>query len=187
MRPPRRWRGLAWAPALALALTLVLAGAWAAQPAPETGQQWAKVGFINDGDTITVYWQGRRELVRLLGVDAPETWHSRKLERAAARARRAPAEEARLGEQARQAVMGLLAKGDQVRLEEDPGAGWRDDYGRLLAYVYLEDGRQLNEWLVEQGYAQVFHHCRCRLKKRFTALERQARAQGRGLWAQGGP
>ena len=83
--------------------------------------------------------------------------------------------------------MELLPRGSQVRLEQDQGAGDRDGYGRLLAYVYLEDGRLLNTWLVEQGYAQAFYRCNCQLRPRILALQRQARAQGRGLWALGGP
>lgn len=30
----------------------------------------------------------------------------------------------------------------------------RDKYGRLLAYVYLEDGTFVDAWLVEHGFAQ---------------------------------
>lgn len=31
-----------------------------------------------------------------------------------------------------------------------------DKYGRLLAYVWLSDGRMLNEVLIREGYAQVY-------------------------------
>ncbi len=30
-----------------------------------------------------------------------------------------------------------------------------DKYGRILAYIYLEDGTFVNAWLVENGYAVV--------------------------------
>lgn len=43
--------------------------------------------------------------------------------------------------------------GKKVRLEFDMQQ--RDRHGRILAYVYLEDGAFVNAWPVEQGYAQV--------------------------------
>ena len=57
----------------------------------------------------------------------------------------------------------------------------RDRDGRLLAYVYLEDGTFVNAWLVEQGYAQVMtvppnvkHH------ELFLKLQKEATEAGRG-------
>jgi micrococcal nuclease len=172
-------------PALALCLGLFLTLAWPALAAPPG--DWAPVLFVNDGDTITVRHQGRKELVRLLGVDAPETVHSPKLERAAAQAGRPPREEARLGEVARDFVLKLLPRGHRVRLEGDPRAGARDKYGRLLAYVYLEDGRLLNELLLSAGQARVYRRCQCARLGRFQVWEAQARRERRGLWALGGP
>jgi micrococcal nuclease len=139
--------------------------------------------FVNDGDTITVRLNGRKELVRLLGVDAPETVHSPKLARAAAQAGRSERKEARLGDMARQFVLELLPRGSRVRLESDSRAGERDKYGRLLAYVYLEDGRLLNALLLQAGQAVVYRHCRCAHLRQYQAWEAQARRQGRGLWA----
>ncbi len=59
----------------------------------------------------------------------------------------------------------------------------RDKYGRLLAYVYLEDGTFVDAWLVEQGYAQVMTvppNVKC--QGLFLKLQRRAREAGRGLW-----
>ncbi len=177
-------RGLAW---LALLLAcLVPAGL--ASPAACGGPDglWARVGRVNDGDTLGVRLAGRRELVRLLGVDSPETLHSPKLERAAARAGRSPAEEDRLGRQAREFAAGLLAPGQRVRLVLDPGAGPRDAHGRILAYVFLEDGRMLNELLVAEGQARAFRRCRCQRLPRLLELEDQARRRGLGIWGKAG-
>lgn len=135
--------------------------------------------FVNDGDTLTVRLHGRRELVRLLGVDAPETVHSPKLEKAAAQAGRTVGEEARLGEMARQFVLELLPRGSRVRLESDSRAGERDKYGRLLAYVYLEDGRLLNALLLQAGQASVYRHCRCAHLAQYLIWEAQGRQHGR--------
>lgn len=169
--------------ALLLALPLTLAAA----PAAQAGETWAPVLYVNDGDTITVGQAGGKELVRLLGVEAPETGHSRKLARAAAKAGRSQGQEARLGGQARDFLAGLLPRGTRVRLQGDPEAGARDKHGRLLAYVYLEDGRMLNALLLEQGQARAYGRCQCAWQGRFQGLEAQARRERRGLWAQGGP
>lgn len=169
--------------ALALALLLSLAGA----PAAPAGETWAPVLYVNDGDTITVGLNGRKELVRLLGVDTPETGHSRKLERAARQAGRSPGQEARLGGLARDYLAGLLPRGQRVRLQGDPGAGARDRHGRLLAYAYLEDGRMVNALLLQEGQARAYGRCQCAWQGRFQELEAQARRERRGLWAQGRP
>ena len=56
-------------------------------------------------------------------------------------------------------------------------------YGRLLRYVWLEDGSIVNATLVAEGYAQVATYPPdVRYVDRFTELQRMARAEGRGLW-----
>ncbi len=181
LRPRRIGPALWLAPVLTLTLVLaLLAGAAAAA-------DWVPVLFVNDGDTITVRLHGRKELVRLLGVDAPESGHSLKLRRAARQAGRTPQEEARLGQMARGFVLELLPRGSRVRLEGDARAGERDRYGRLLAYVYLQNGQLLNALLLQEGQARVYGACHCARLGQFKIWEAQARAQGRGLWPLGGP
>ena len=53
----------------------------------------------------------------------------------------------------REATEALLPRGTPVRLERD--AEPRDQYGRLLAYVYRTDGTFVNLELAEQGLADV--------------------------------
>ena len=84
---------------------------------------------IIDGDTIEVIYRGLPEKVRYLNVWAPE-----------------PNEAG--GPQAA-AYNASLVKGEPVRLEiVDKGNG-RDSFGRLLADVYLLDGRHVNTLVVE--------------------------------------
>ncbi len=59
----------------------------------------------------------------------------------------------------------------------------RDKYGRLLAYVYLEDGTFVDAWLVEHGYAQVMTvPPNVKYQDLFLKLQREAREAKRGLW-----
>jgi micrococcal nuclease len=89
------------------------------------------------------------------------------------------------GEEASAFVEGLLGPGAEVRYEV--GVEARDRYGRLLAYVWLEDGRFLNGLLVARGYAQPLtvppNVDRAGL---FAAAARRARAARRGLWGRVG-
>lgn len=79
----------------------------------------AVVTKVVDGDTIYVSLNGREERVRFIGVDTPES--TREIEP--------------YGKEAFAYTRGRLA-GKQVYLELDVGE--RDKYGRLLAYVWLE-------------------------------------------------
>ncbi len=105
--------------------------------------------------------------VRYIGVDTPETHHPmRGVEP--------------YGMEAAEANRKLV-DGKTVRLEFD--VEQRDRYGRLLAYVYLEDGTFVNAWLVENGYAMVMTiPPNVKHQALFLKLQREAREAGRGLW-----
>jgi hypothetical protein len=73
-------------------------------------------------------------------------------------------------------------EGEQVILVKDVSETGR--YGRLLRYVYLEDGTFVNAELVRQGYAVIATFPPdVRHQALFLELEREAREAGRGLWA----
>jgi micrococcal nuclease len=102
----------------------------------------AVVDDIVDGDTIDVLIDGDEERVRFTGIDTPEK---------ARRDTGAPAE--CFGDEATAFTESLLPVGTPVRLERDVVG--RDDYGRILAYVYrADDGIFVNYEIVRQGYAQ---------------------------------
>ena len=85
---------------------------------------------------------GVEERVRLLGIDTPE------LPRQDRRGEFLAVEAAEVARD--------LALGQRVLLSGDPQRNDRDDYGRLLRYVRLSDGRLLNAELLRRGYAHVF-------------------------------
>ena len=143
-----------------------------ADPPPRNGSPEApgvEVPLLRvvDGDTIRVLFEGRDERVRYVGIDTPEIAHR-------------PGEAAEpLGEEAADANRRLLGAGP-LRLVFDVER--RDRYGRLLAYVHGGDV-MLNEALVRAGYAQTLTiPPNIRHAERFAALQREARAAGRGLW-----
>jgi micrococcal nuclease len=80
----------------------------------------------------------------------------------------------------------LLPVGAAVQLEADPTQGDRDRYGRLLWYIILPDGRNFAEVMIAEGYGFEFtYRLPYQYQERFRAAQRQARAEGRGLWAPG--
>jgi micrococcal nuclease len=171
---------------LALALLLWLPARATAAPAPPTVV--GHVVFVVDGDTIHVQIGDRVEKVRYIGVDAPEIPHPRGRPAGGghdggttrARPRRhALPNTAAAGEAARRINIDLVG-GRLVRLEFDRQR--RDDYRRLLAYVWVDD-TMVNAEMVKRGYAEVmsippdFRHRALLLR-----LQQDAREAGRGLW-----
>ncbi len=74
-----------------------------------------------------------------------------------------------------------LVDGKTVRLEFD--VQQFDKYGRILAYIYLEEGTFVNAWLVENGYAVVMTiPPNVKHQELFLKLQREAREVRRGLW-----
>ena len=128
----------------------------------------ATVSRVVDGDTIVVALDGKAHVVRYLGIDAPETvrpdW---------------PVEP--FGPEA-SALNKKLVEGETVRLESDVSE--TDQFGRLLRWVWLEDGRLVNAVLVEEGYARaVILPPDLKHADEIVSLQREARAKERGLWA----
>ena len=118
---------------------------------------------VVDGDTIDVATIGR---VQLLGVDAPELGVG-------------PETSIQLARDAQQRLSGLLAN-RWVRLEYESGPSGRSS--RRSAYVFLEDGRFVNEWLVREGLARVAGRRGLRRLAELQRAEREAQALGRGIW-----
>jgi micrococcal nuclease len=133
---------------------------------------------VIDGDTIELE---NTERVRLIGIDTPEAWFSSKLERDARRTKRDYKTIIQMGEAATEFTR-RLAEGKRVKLEFDVEK--QDRYGRLLAYVYLPDGKMLNAELLAEGYAQVYTFPpNVKYVDVFSALQKEARENKRGFWA----
>lgn len=151
---------------------VVLAGCGAEGPAGDGG---GRVERVVDGDTVDVVIGQRHERVRLIGIDTPELAHAATGDRPAT-----PGE--CYGEEARAYTEGLLPPGTRVRLVRDIVG--RDDYGRVLAYVYrAADGVFVNYELARHGFAQPLAiPPNTAFATRFVEAVREAEAAGAGLW-----
>ncbi len=125
--------------------------------------QWRRVVRVVDGDTLLL---DRKERVRLIGVDTPETVDLRR-----------PVQ--RFGKEA-SAFTKRMVEGKKVRLEYDRDR--KDRFGRTLAYVHLEDGTFLNAEIVKQGYGHAYTQFPFKYLEEFRGYEREAREAQRGLW-----
>ena len=69
---------------------------------------------------------------------------------------------------------------DKIRVEFDVHK--RDQYGRLLGYIYLSNGKMLNEEIVKAGYASLMTiPPNVKYAERLTKAEREAREKKKGL------
>jgi endonuclease YncB( thermonuclease family) len=122
-----------------------------------------RVTRVLDGDTIVL---DIGETVRLIGVDAPETHHPE-----------LPVQ--RFGEESTE-FLRRFTEGFECTLEYEP-SNIRDQYGRLLAYVFVGD-RLANTEIIRRGYAYAYTRFPFRRQAEFIALEREARGRQYGLW-----
>jgi endonuclease YncB( thermonuclease family) len=151
---------------------LVAASVALAEAAPSTATTTAgafsyrgTVTRVVDGDTIDVrLTSGKRDRVRLIGIDTPESGACY-ASTASARARQ-------------------LALSKAVVLKGDPTQDTRDRYGRLLAYVWLPGGKDLGYHLIASGHAMVYVYRTSFLRlSAYRNAEAAAQSAARGQWS----
>lgn len=134
----------------------------------------AYVTRIIDGDTIEVKILTpaaelqKKEKIRLIGVDTPETKHpTKKVEY--------------FGKEAA-AYTTQEIEGRQVLLQFDRTL--RDKYDRLLCYVFrMDDNFFLNYQLIYEGYGYAYTKYPFTFKSKFEAAQQSAKKRHAGLWA----
>jgi len=152
-------------------LLLLILGAWQyfstdrEPPVAHEAGATVLVQRVVDGDTLLLADHTR---IRLLGVDTPET-------------KRPDTPVEPFGPEA-SAFTRAHVEGRQVRLEFDKER--YDKYGRVLAYVYLDDWF-LNEAMLRAGLGRAItnHPYSESMKRRFRAAEHEAQRERLGIWS----
>ena len=131
---------------------------------PDTNDDLVKIVRAIDGDTIELE---NGQTVRYIGIDTPETVDPRK-----------PVEcfgvEASLKNKE-------LVEGKMAWLEKDVSD--RDNYGRLLRYVWVEDSL-INLKLAEEGFAYASTYPPdVKYQSQFVQAQQEAQGANRGLWS----
>jgi endonuclease YncB( thermonuclease family) len=142
------------------------------QPVPDTSS--VLVTRVIDGDTFDAIGSDdpqRRLQIRIVGIDAPE------------RARDGRPADC----MADQAAVRLaqVIDGRLVTLTADRTQPARDRFGRYLAYVDTDTGRDIGRLLIREGLARVYHPARQPGPIRtvdYRKTEQVARAEGLGIW-----
>ena len=165
------------------------------------GKVEAQVIKVIDGDTLVVKipkttfndnqatLKNLRFNVRLIGVDTPESKENRRARLQAKENNTTVRVIVYLGRKAKEFTEEQLLIGKKgnkkiykkVYLEFDKQP--QDHYGRLLAYVWLPDGRMLNELLICEGYAfPLTVKPNTKYKDKFLECYKEAVKEHKGLW-----
>ena len=136
---------------------------------PELPPDVGVVGWVIDGDTVDIEIAGADERVRLIGINTPETHTVTGVPEC-------------FGAEAFTFTQSLLPVGTEVRLVRDVVG--RDDYDRLLAYVFRrDDDLFVNDAIIGGGYARPLSiGPNTAYADRFVAAATAAEAADLGLW-----
>jgi micrococcal nuclease len=121
------------------------------------------VVHVADGDTIDIEKDGSKVRLRLLGINSPESV-----------AKNRPS-----------MYMSELAVAKKVRIELDSLKPEKDEYGRVLAYVWREDGLFINKQMIQSGnaYEYTYNSEKYKFQNDFKTTQRTAKEKNLGLWS----
>lgn len=124
---------------------------------------------VVDGDTIKVRIDGKKETLRLIGLDTPET-----------KKPRTPVQ--CYGKEA-SSHMQSLVQSKQVQLEADPTQGERDKYGRLLRYVFVGGSTNVALAQIQGGFGREdTYDAAYAYQAQFQSAQVAAQHAKRGTW-----
>ena len=125
-----------------------------------------KLDSCIDGDTAWFIINGKREKVRFLGVDTPESTNI--------------IEE--YGIEASDYTCNMLKEAKNIYLEYDDNSDRYDKYDRVLGWVFV-DNNNLSELLLTKGYAQVkYIYGDYLYLDELCMVQRDAYHKGIGIW-----
>lgn len=123
---------------------------------------------VHDGDTVSVMVDRKQEKIRLIGIDAPEMGQEP------------------WGENAKIYLESLLDSSDwKIRPEYDIEK--RDQYNRLLAYIWTKDNENVNLLMLKNGYAMLYTFPpNVKYIEEFRVAQKEAREKEVGIWGRQG-
>lgn len=135
----------------------------------ELSEAEKQAGFVAvvrvvDGDTLIVDRDGREEKIRMLCINTPEQGKS-------------------YYDAATDSLRDLVSSGKVRLVYEQEGKQELDRYGRLLAYVFNDEGENVCLEQVRRGWSPYYDKFGAgRFPKDFAEAEKSAREQKIGLW-----
>lgn len=110
---------------------------------PINKKEDAKFSKCVDGDTAKLIINGKEETVRFLAIDTPEIKHG-------------DAEGDPYGDEASKFTCNKLQSAQKITLEYDANSSLKDKYGRVLAFIFVDDVL-LQKELINNGLAKVYY------------------------------
>lgn len=127
---------------------------------------------VIDGDTIVVWISDVKKTIRLIGVNTPESVDPRQTAEC-------------FGKESAQFLKELLEQ-QWVELKDDPTQQNQDRYGRLLRYVYRDDGLFINQHIIASGYGYEYTYEKpYQFQEEFKSDQIYAEKNSLGLWTEG--
>ncbi len=124
---------------------------------------------VVDGDTIVLAMHGRDQKIRIIGLDTPEVVAPHKPVQC-------------YGPEATVEAQKVL-NGQTIILTTDPSQGEYDVYHRILGYVFLADGTNYEEYMLENGFGREYtYRTPYQYQKQFRAAQTRAKNSKKGLW-----
>ena len=124
-----------------------------------------------DGDTASFLIHNKKEKVRFLGIDTPETIHPNGI-----------VEE--YGEEASDYTCHLLKEANHIYLEYDINSNRYDKYNRVLGWIFV-DNHNISELLLSKGYAKVAYiYGDYKYIDRLCIIQKEAYLNKIGIWNQ---
>ena len=144
-------------------------------------QNIATVIKVIDGDTLKIKYQSSEENIRLIGIDTPESKINKKAKKDSKRSGQDIKTIIALGDKAANFTRSLVKPGNTIKVEFD--VQQRDRYGRILGYIYLNNGKMLNEEIIKAGYANIMTvPPNVKHQEVFLIAYREASNNRKGLW-----
>lgn len=153
-----------------LSLILIFATQWvqANDCAPGKKLTWVKATYAESGDRVII--QNRR--VKLNGIYAPQIPRTYKFS--------TPGQPLA---KASQAFLNTLLANHNMEVGIEYDTHIVDEFDRQLVHLYLRDGTNIQQQMLENGYALAFTHHNNRLHARcYFEAEQRARVNGYQLW-----
>ena len=126
------------------------------------------ISRVIDGDTVEFSCDGKKEKIRIIGIDTPETVHPTK-----------PVE--CFGKEASNKMREWVSM-KNATLKKGEGSDSRDRYGRLLRYVEVH-GEDIGAKMIKGGFAFSYKKYPHEKLEEYNQLEREARGNEAGLWS----
>lgn len=123
-----------------------------------------------DGDTAVLNIKGEKQKVRFLAVNTPESVSPK-------------VKPEYYGKEASNYTCNALKSAKSIKLKYDSKADKTDKYGRILAWVYVDDNL-LQSDLVSKGYAEVkYIYAKYEYVDELYQMEAKAKEQKLGIWS----